>query len=125
MTRLQLSQMNEQALEESRLNKIDNIVSRIYSKAISAAKQGLKSYRYQVPLDSPSNSLSSSNTFHVKYMNEILASLRRLFPDSRIVHTLLGMGRDGRIYDIATMDDRILDLVINAFANSYIVIDWS
>jgi len=114
-------------LEETRLNRIGNIVAKIYSKALHAAKQGLSSYEYQVPLDydTQSKRLTSSNTFHVNYMNEILASLRELFPDSRVVHTLLARGRDGRLYDISTMDDKTLAIVDSALNHSYIIIDWS
>ena len=127
MTRAQMSQLKERVIEETRANKIQSIVGKIYSKSLYAAKNGLKTYEYQIPLDydMQSKRLSSSNTFHVKYMNEILASLRELFPDSRVAHTLLAQGRDGRLYDIATMDDRVLPLVDSALSNSYIVVDWS
>ena len=101
------------------MNRIQNIVADVLSSALSAAIQGLTSYEYEVPSD------GESNTVHVEQMNQILASLRELLPDSRVVHTLLAQGSDGKLYDIATMDDRILGLVDSALNSSYIVVDWS
>ena len=123
-----MSQLKERPLDNiDHMNKIQNIVEEIYSKALYTAKQGCNIYEYKVPYDYDiqTKRIASSNTFHVTYMNEILASLRQLFPDSRVVHTLLAQGSDGRLYDISALDDRALALVDRALNHSYIVIDWS
>jgi hypothetical protein len=63
--------------------------------------------------------------FHIKNMPDILAGLRNLFPDCAVSHTLLCQAKDGKMYDIAKLDDAVLPFVDRALDQSYIIIDWS
>lgn len=63
--------------------------------------------------------------FHIKNIPDILAGLRDLFPDCTVSHTLLCQAKDGKMYDIAKLDDAVLPFVDRALDQSYIVIDWS
>jgi hypothetical protein len=63
--------------------------------------------------------------FHIKNMNDILAGLRNLFPECAVSHTLLCQAKDGKMYDVAKLDDAVLPFVDRALDQSYIVIDWS
>ena len=94
---------------------IQEIVSHIYNNVINHAKHSIEPiYHYEIP-----------NKFYVENMDEIIYNLQKLFPDSNITHTLLSKGSDGKLYDIAKIDDTILPLITTALDHSYIVIDWS
>ena len=94
---------------------IQEIVSHIYNDVINHAKHSIEPiYHFEIP-----------NKFYIENMNEIVYNLQKLFPDSNITHTLLSKGSDGKLYDIAKIDDTILPLVNTTLDHSYIVIDWS
>ena len=94
---------------------IQQIITHIYNDVINHAKHSIDSvYHFEIP-----------NQFYIKNMNEIVYNLQKLFPDSYITHTLLSKGSDGKLYDIAKIDDTILPLITTALDHSYIVIDWS
>jgi len=63
--------------------------------------------------------------FHIKNISDILDGLRNLFSDCAVSHTLLCQAKDGKMYDIAKLDDAVLPFVDRALDQSYIVIDWS
>jgi len=63
--------------------------------------------------------------FHIKNIPDILDGLRNLFPDCAVSHTLLCQAKDGKMYDVAKLDDAVLPFVDRALDQSYIVIDWS
>lgn len=63
--------------------------------------------------------------FHIKNIPDILDGLRNLFPDCSVSHTLLCQAKDGKMYDIAKLDESVLPFVDRALDQSYIVIDWS
>jgi hypothetical protein len=67
----------------------------------------------------------SQHTFIIKNMPDILAVLQELFPDSSVSHAILTSDADGRLYDISTLDDKMLPYVNRALDESYIIIDWS
>jgi hypothetical protein len=63
-------------------------------------------------------------------MKEILACLESIFPECTISYksTSFARGRDGKEYDISTLDDNLRQLIINPgqFRKSdCIIIDWS
>ena len=66
-----------------------------------------------------------SDPFHIKNIPDIIAGLRELFPDCSVSHTLLCQAKDGKMYDVAKLDDAVLPFVDRALDQSYIVIDWS
>jgi hypothetical protein len=63
-------------------------------------------------------------------MKEIIVSLETLFPECTITYKSISFarGRDGKEYDISTLDENLRQLIINPgqFRKSdCIVIDWS
>jgi hypothetical protein len=63
-------------------------------------------------------------------MKEILCCLESIFPECTISYksSSIARGRDGKEYDISTLDDNLRQLIINPgqFRKSdCIVIDWS
>jgi len=66
-----------------------------------------------------------SDPFFLANMPDILSGLQQLFPDCTVTHSLLCQGTDGKLYDISTLDDKVLPFVNRALDRSFIVIDWS
>jgi hypothetical protein len=58
-------------------------------------------------------------------MCEILRILKELFPKCSVRHTLVSLGKDGKLYDISKINDDILSCINEFNKNSYIIIDWS
>jgi len=64
----------------------------------------------------------------------LIRDLQTLMPQCRVKHTLLARGSDGRLYDVAELNDTTLPLVDKALAtsgprkqaldDSYIVVEW-
>ncbi len=81
-------------------------------------------YISNAPFQHPYNQ-GGPDPFHIKNVPDILAGLRNLFPDCAVSHTLLCQAKDGKMYDIAKLDDAVLPFVDRALDQSYIVIDWS
>ena len=132
--------------EEENVMKKDSIVKKIYSDAVMCAENGDSLYRR--PLGNGSNgwgSISVSSNINnynthllsrnitkeyvVENMDEIIMRLRSLFPDCAVEYKKVSMarGRDGKEYDISTLDDKLAPFidVRHARTEEYIVIDWS
>jgi hypothetical protein len=60
-----------------------------------------------------------------KHMPNILTNLQALLPNRNVKHAIMARGSDGKLYDIAELNDETLALVNKALEESYIVIDWS
>lgn len=104
--------------EERRLFKINSIVQSIYPLVLHTAKYtSEKAYNHEIKFE--------DRVFYTTNMEAILAGLKELFPDAYIVHTLLSPGNDGKMYDVARLNDVNLRKVTKANNNSYIVVDWS
>lgn len=104
--------------EERRLFKIDSIVKSIYPLVLHNAKYTSdKLYYHEIKF--------ADRMFYTTNMAAILAGLKELFPDAYIAHTLLSPGDDGKMYDVARLNDATLRRVTKANDNTYIVIDWS
>jgi hypothetical protein len=63
--------------------------------------------------------------FHAKNMADILRLLQELFPGCIVMNKQLVMGQDGKMYDMALMDEKVLPFVNQSQSKEYIVIDWS
>jgi len=131
--------------EEARQQKIENIAHSIYNGAYTCAKNGqATSYNYPIPLGNtqahltpnipclsrpgisfPAPYKKSSDPFYIENMSYILSSLQLLFPGCTISHSIMARAKDGKLYDIAKLDDAVLPFVDRALDQSYIVIDWS
>ncbi len=106
-----------------------SIPQRIQSKVDYHARkkqhEDMALHRYgSTPFQHP-YSQGGPDPFHIKNMSDILAGLRNLFPDCTVSHTLLCQAKDGKMYDVAKLDDAVLPFVDRALDQSYIVIDWS
>ena len=66
-----------------------------------------------------------SDPFYIENMPDILSGLQELFPGCTVSHSIMCQGTDGKLYDISTLDDKILPFVNRALDQSFIVIDWS
>lgn len=99
------------------LIKVDKIICAIYHEVLHTAELNKQNfYAHKVP---------KTANFYLSNMATILKSLRVLFPDSSVSHTLLAEGKDGKLYDIEKLTDCNLSLVDTALEDSYIFIDWS
>ena len=97
------------------LIKVDKLICSIYHDVLHTAEINKKTfYAHKV-----------TNNFYLSNMAAILNSLKGLFPDSSVSHTLLAEGKDGKLYDIEKLTDCNLSLVDTALEDSYIFIDWS
>lgn len=101
----------------SDLIKVDKIVCSIYYDVLHAAELNKQTYY--------AHKLPKANNLYLRHMHEILTTLRLLFPDSSVSHTLLAEGKDGKLYDIEKLTDCNLSLVDTALEDSFIFIDWS
>ena len=99
------------------LIKIDKIICAIYHEVLHTAEVNKQTYY--------AHKLPKANNLYLSNMNTILKSLRLLFPDSSVSHTLLAEGKDGKLYDIEKLADCNLSLVNTALEDSFIFIDWT
>jgi hypothetical protein len=149
-----MQELKSQKEEEIRQARIKSIVHEIYKEAVQVAEKTVdSSYNHEIPSTQMApNPISYRNQmksdylmrkkqiatpfqhaytqggpdpFHIKNMPDILDGLRNLFPDCAVSHTLLCQAKDGKMYDIAKLDDAVLPFVDRALDQSYIVIDWS
>ena len=63
--------------------------------------------------------------FHTKNMSDILQELRDMFPQCLVKHARLVKGQDGKMYDMDTMDEKVLPFIDQSQRHEYITIDWS
>ena len=146
-SRAMMQELKSQKEEELRQNQIKKIVEEIYADAVNIASTSIaSSFNFKIPthnyvpfdirasrkimtqresLEKQRLSNPLDNTFHIKNMSDIMAGLRDLFPDCAVSHTLLCQAKDGKMYDVAKLDDAVLPFVDRALDQSYIVIDWS
>ncbi|NDB83916.1 MAG: hypothetical protein EB127_14515 [Alphaproteobacteria bacterium] len=128
--------------EEGHQRKLEQITREIYTNAVQLAERKSESvYRYI--LTDNYNSVYIPSMFHhlqailfpitkeyiVGNMDEILSRLRTLFPDCSVEYkkVALAMGRDGKEYDILSLDEKLRPFIdiSRAQTKEYIVIDWS
>ena len=144
MSRANMQNLKADKDEELRQQIIMNIVRIIYNGAYTFAKnsQGT-SYNYPIPFVNtqahltpnvpclsrpgsfPAPYKKCSDPFYIDNISDILTSLQRLFPECTISHSIMAKAKDGKLYDVAKLDDAVLPFVDRALDQSYIVIDWS
>jgi len=131
MSRQSLQQLNYINNEAQRLDKINTIVENIYNKVIHYAKHSqCKKFEFPIPRENnkPPGYVGYSNLmddFYNKNLSDIILNLQKVFPDCDVSHLIMTKGSDGKLYDIAKIDDKILPLITIACNDSYIVINWS
>jgi hypothetical protein len=134
--------------EEIKNMKIDSIIKQIRSGAVQFAETNTDTiYKYMIDtnnnnanhfggINTPSNCSSKQSIWSqinkenvVENIDEILTRLRSLFPECVVEYKKISLarGRDGKEYDISTLDDKVRPFIDMTYArtNSYIIIDWS
>lgn len=126
MSRAMMQELKSQKEEKVRLNKVKQISDSIYYYAIQVAEKTSDiSYNHEIPRERYNSMNYRSDPFYLNNMADILAELQALFPGCSVTHSLMAKGRDGKLYDISKLDDRVLPFVDQTLEQSYIVIDWS
>ena len=69
--------------------------------------------------------VNAPSEFHTKNMPDILQELREMFPECMVKHARLVKGQDGKMYDMDTIDDKVLPFIDQSQSQEYITIDWS
>ena len=112
-----MRQLNAKTEEENKFNWAQNFIRILYTGAVEVAKYTVATtYYYSIPTEDPT---------YINNMPIVLAGLEKLFPNCSVSHTILARGDDGKLYDIAKIDDLNVKLVHSALPKSYIVIDWT
>ena len=137
-TRAMMQNLRAEKEEELRQGQIKNILTQIYNNALQqASNTSDTTYNFKIPNAHyihpgniknsriPYQNQGSSDPLYIRNMPDILDGLRILFPGCAVSHTLLCQAKDGKMYDIAKLDDAVLPFVDRALDQSYIVIDWS
>ena len=143
MPRSMMQTLKSRTDQENRMSHINKLVNTIYTYAINSAKgTNDTSYNHVIPFASahqtpnipclsrpgigfPAPYKKSSDPFYIENMSDILANLQLLFPECSVSHSIMAKGKDGKLYDVAKLDDAVLPFVDRALDQSYIVIDWS
>ena len=141
MPRYVMQMLKSQKYEELRKSRVKNIIDEIYTEAVhTASTSSTTSYNHEIPssmmaMRTPAERVrlkaqgqyikGQADPFYIKNMSDILAGLEALFPACAVSHTLLCQGKDGKMYDVAKLDETVLPFVDRALDQSYIVIDWS
>lgn len=133
---MSLKSMQEFKLEED--NKkykkaIKDIISKFYTEAVQAAKDGSSSYRCRSDPRYLAHILGVMPTqFIVRddTLTDILTSLRELFPGCRLTHSKMAKGINGQMHDISQTDQLTTKLIAMSVIDirqteEYIVLDWS
>ena len=63
--------------------------------------------------------------FMTKNMPDILQELREMFPECLVKHARLVKAKDGNMYDMDTMDEKVLPFIDQSQSQEYITIDWT
>lgn len=140
-----------QKAEAERQRQISQIVANIYKAAKTVAETTTQtSYSYNVPEQRDLSDLCdraymerraqivmnrmsrhsktlTNDEFHITNMEDILASLRDLFPGCAVNYSVrsFARGQDGKEYDITTLDASVIPFVTRQRAEEVITVDWS
>lgn len=104
------------------LQNMKNHVTNIYKAAIDAA-ESFGHTSYSLCID-PACNANIDYEFYKNNMEEILAGLQALFPDSYVTHTMMCTGPDGKMYDVSKMENASHAHPLTQ-SQECIVIDWS
>lgn len=126
VSREEMRKMKGNVDEQRRLQLIDTIVSQIYAPTVRQAQSSSEtSYSYELTNTTYHNHGLHKSQEVKANMPDILNRLRELFPGCRVTHATLAKGQDGKIYDIACIEEKVLAFVNREQTQEYIVVDWS
>lgn len=128
--------------EKFRMANVNRIVNEIYAAALNAAKTTTESsYHhlipkasiYPIPGTGPLRTATLTvrdprkdvEAFYISNMYDILEGLKRLFPDCTVEYKMLTRGQDGKMYDIASLDEKVLPFLKRQSDQAYVVVDWT
>jgi hypothetical protein len=119
VSRAYLLGLKAQTDEERRVKQIEQYVSNIYLQAkLTARTTTQTSIQYKV-LQGTEGFALRDNIF------DILSRLRTLFPDSSVEFNSLSRGQDGKMYNIANIDEKMKPFINPQYNQNVIIIDWS
>lgn len=114
--------------EEQRINQVKAYARSIYDAALHQARGTTESvYKCMTPM---TQSLTrpvkySPSEFHTKNMPDILQELRDMFPQCLVKHARLVKAQDGKMYDMDTIDEKVLPFIDQSQSQEYITVDWT
>ncbi len=114
--------------ENVRLDRVKQVSDFIYNSAVQLASTSSNtSFKHEIPRVrySAYDKWNASDPFYLNNMADILGELQALFPGCTVTHTLMAKGRDGKLYDLSKLDDKVLPFIDQTLEQSYIVVDWS
>jgi hypothetical protein len=128
--------------EEARQKKISEIVHGIYGRILATSKSSsVTVYKHDCRPYGPTNCVGCNqhnerrgrpvyhihtlDPFYETNMEDILARLQSIFPDSSIQYKRITTGADGTVVDLSTLDPSLHSLIKIAEDVHYIVIDWA
>jgi hypothetical protein len=117
LTRNYLLGLKAQTDEENRVKIVQQYVQQIYNQVKQTATTTPET-RYQQRVDHHTGHFSMRNN-----MSDILDRLRAMFPDSRV--DFKSLGQDGKMYDIADIDERMKPFINPQLNQGFIIVDWS
>ena len=125
LTRQYLLGLKAQVDEETRVKNVQSYVSQICSNVIHMARTTSQT-RFQQKVAPDIGNPSHHGYFNVRHsMPDILDKLRGVFPDSKVEFKSLSRGQDGKMYDIADIDERMKPFINPQFNEEFIIVDWS
>jgi hypothetical protein len=111
--------LKAEADENIRMTRVNAIVKDIYEYAVSQARcYAGTSYEENVSDREAWNFIQAN-------MTDILRLLQELFPGCLVMKKRLVTGQDGKVYDMALMDEKTLPFVNQSHVRVYITIDWT
>ena len=105
--------------EKVRMTRVNEIIKNTYGHATYQARSGLSTSYHENVTGRDEEKFIGSN------MTDILKGLQELFPGCLVMKQRLVRGQDGKMYDMAFMDEKVLPFVNQSHSRDYIVIDWT
>jgi hypothetical protein len=110
-------------IEENRVKFVDHYVTTVYSLVKQTATnttQTLIQHQILYQVQDHNGQISVRDN-----MPDILFKLQNLFPDSKVDFKTLSRGQDGKMYDVADIDERMRPFIDTRNKQDFIVVDWS
>lgn len=125
LTRQYLLGLKAQVDEETRVRNVQSYVSQICSNVKQIATTTPQT-RFQQKVAPVNGNPSQYGYFNVRHsVPDILDKLRGVFPDSKVEFKSLSRGQDGKMYDIADIDERMKPFINPQHNEDFIIVDWS
>ena len=125
LSREYLRGLKAQTDEETRIRNVQNYAQQICNQVKQIARTTTQT-RYQQEIGPDNGNPHHHGYFNVRYnMADILDKLQGMFPDSKVDFKSLSRGQDGKMYDIADIDERMKPFIDTRYNQDFIIVDWS